>query len=118
MAVTINSPKATPRRQPGLTPVAPDPALMQIDEAMLHRRHILALTGLSAKTIERRIQRGDFPKPDHFDGRHPLWRVATYRAWAASTPIERAKQHVAKLEAEGEPSKLAKAHVASAHRLK
>lgn len=52
-------------------------------EALLRRKQVEALTGLSRSSIYDAIQRGDFPKPIRLLGRTVAWRQSSVDQWIA-----------------------------------
>ena len=55
--------------------------------AMLSKKEVVARTGLSAVTIWRRIQVGDFPRPRQLTPNRIAWPESEIEAWEESRPI-------------------------------
>ncbi|NPT33454.1 helix-turn-helix transcriptional regulator [Paraburkholderia xenovorans] len=80
--VTASTPPAKPKRSNHTKPCAPPAGVLDIADALLRKSHVLFLCGgIADNTLTRRIANGDFPKPDMFSGRNPLWRVRTVLDW-------------------------------------
>jgi len=55
--------------------------------AMLRKREVVRLSGLSATSIWRLVRRGDFPKPLQLAPNAIGWRAGEVMAWLASRSI-------------------------------
>ena len=54
---------------------------MEIEQAILRRREVERITGLSRWTIYRLIDRGEFPAPTRLGRRMLIWKRADVQAW-------------------------------------
>lgn len=52
--------------------------------ALLRKQTVLAVTGLSEKSLALRLAAGTFPKPVLLDARNPAWIATEVREWIAS----------------------------------
>lgn len=65
------------------------PQLVNIPDALLTLRTVLALTGLSRATIYRLMARGEFPHPVHPLGPHTSrWIAADVRDWLVANGMD------------------------------
>jgi prophage regulatory protein len=55
--------------------------------AMLNKKEVVARTGLSAVTIWRRIQAGDFPKPRQLTPNRVGWPEDEIKQWEDTRPV-------------------------------
>lgn len=55
--------------------------------AILSKKEVVARTGLSAVTIWRRIQAGDFPKPRQLTPNRVGWTETSIEEWEESRPV-------------------------------
>ena len=62
----------------------------QLQESLLRRKQVEALTGLSRSSIYEAIKRGDFPKPVQLTQRTVAWPASSVNQWIADR-IERAQ---------------------------
>lgn len=87
-----------PKRGNHTWSVVPPAGLMEIPGALLRKCHVLAVVGgISDNTLATRIKNGDFPKPDIYSGKSPLWRVQTVRDWLNGGVVQQLEQHRAEL---------------------
>ena len=63
---------------------APQPlAVVQIDDALLRKATVSAITGLSSSSVDRKTAQGVFPKPIKMGARCTRWRAGDVRKWLA-----------------------------------
>jgi len=48
--------------------------------------------GISARTVARRVARGELPAPDFYQGRFPYWNEETLTKWDAARREEQARR--------------------------
>ena len=97
-------------------PQTPIPAAGSVQERLLRRRDVQALTGLSSATIYRRMNDNAFPRPRKI-GAGPTgavaWRLSDVLSWISDLPIAAPKSASAaerrkadeKMNATGEDSR-------------
>jgi prophage regulatory protein len=60
---------------------------MENQMQMLSKREVVKRTNLSAVTIWRRVQVGDFPKPVQLTPNRIAWTEPSIEEWEASRPV-------------------------------
>ncbi len=61
----------------------------QIHLALIRKRRVCELTGLSPRGIDNRVRKGEFPKPVLLDARQTAWVLSEVLAWNAQRIAER-----------------------------
>ena len=59
-------------------------AALQLDDALLKKATVSAVTGLSASSVDRKTKEGLFPKPIKLGTRCTRWRAIDVRQWLAA----------------------------------
>ena len=82
-------------------PQTPIPAAGSVQERLLRRRDVQALTGLSSATIYRRMNDNAFPRPRKI-GAGPTgavaWRLSDVLSWISDLPIAAPKARAPRRE--------------------
>ncbi|GEO82595.1 helix-turn-helix transcriptional regulator [Pararhodospirillum oryzae] len=57
-----------------------------MEDRLLRRREVEALTGLARAALMRHVAKGTFPPPLKINSRCNRWKESAVRAWIASLP--------------------------------
>lgn len=77
MSTIATSSNQRTRRENGPQPLD----VIKIDEALLRKATVAALTGLSGTSVDRKTAAGQFPKPIKMGARCTRWRALDVRLW-------------------------------------
>ena len=79
-----------PAEKPKRGTINPQPLhVAQLDDALLKMQTVIAITGLSASSIYRKLATGEFPEPVRLGTRCTRFRAGDVNAWLRAQGVAR-----------------------------